>query len=383
MATDTSEVAGGEDSEHSTHQCFSHERHSSNRSIDSCESSSSSDSNDGSSSSIECSDSTSNSGSSSTASDSDSSHENVDDERVTEKKKASKKKTVIQNQTKSKKAKNPYCCSTAGRCVRSCAAYGRVCPLLADAAGRAAAEHISKICEGSVLFQDCCCCNSNCSSDNGAVLPSTIPRKKNKKKQKENKKNAVEMVSQEKDPTDTSESTVCGSASATSFCSFSNSNHSTDHENSNSPFSCFSNVRIIEPSDIVMGEKLGEGGFCNVYSCALKKQKETSTSTKNNCAKENDEDGVVSTDLASILTDETCAVKFLRREVTAHRKTFQVRNPGRQFYQLLIFPSRLFEHRYSHLFHFVAFGLPLSILFFLYLSTVRLILLPRLSSWHD
>ena len=339
-ATDASVAEEEESNEHSSDQCCDHERHSGDRSIDSNDES-------GSDTSSESSHSSSDSGSSSTATDSDSSHESVHDNRTTKKKKTSKKQknktktTVIQKQTKSKTAKNPYCCSTAGRCVRSCAAYGQVCPLLADAAGRAAAEHISKICEGSVLFQDCCCSSDvKCSGKNSTVPPSTVPKKKNKKK-------AVGIVSQEEDPADgdTSESTVCGNASATSFCSFNNSNHSTDHENnknssSNSQFSCFSNVRIIEPSDIVMGEKLGEGGFCNVHSCALKMQKETSTSTKSSRARESGEEGTVSTDLNSILTDETCAVKFLRREVTAHRKTFQVRNPGRQFFFLFYFAER-------------------------------------------
>mmetsp|Transcript_17667 Transcript_17667/g.43031 ORF Transcript_17667/g.43031 Transcript_17667/m.43031 type:complete len:649 (+) Transcript_17667:296-2242(+) len=317
MATETetfvAEEEEEEESEHS-YQCCDE---GSNRSIDSCESSVSNESND----SRKSSDS-SNSESSSTSSDSDS-HESVN-KRTTKKKKkkASKEKDkIMQNETKSKTVKEPYCCSTAGRCVRSCAAYGRVCPLLADAAGRTAAEHISKICEGSVLFQDCCC-DVNCSGKNSTTSPSTVSKKKKKKQTK--KSSSKKTLGPEEDPADTSESTGCCSASATSFCSFNNSNHSTDHDdNNNTQFSCFSNVRIIEPSEIVMGEKLGEGGFCNVHSCALKKKKKKPASS-NNHATETDEEGTASNhDFNPILTDETCAVKFLRREVTAHRKTFQ------------------------------------------------------------
>jgi hypothetical protein len=78
-----------------------------------------------------------------------------------------------------------------------------------------------------------------------------------------------------------------------------------------------------------MGEKLGEGGFCNVYSCALKKRDKkvipqacgegaTTRTTTAAAAAHN-------LDLTLISTDESCAVKFLRREITAHRKNFQVR----------------------------------------------------------
>lgn len=49
------------------------------------------------------------------------------------------------------------------------------------------------------------------------------------------------------------------------------------------------------PEDLILGEKLGEGGFCTVHACTMRNEP----------------------------LDESCAVKFLRREITAVRQNFE------------------------------------------------------------
>jgi serine/threonine protein kinase len=105
----------------------------------------------------------------------------------------------------------PLGCQEVGRCVNSCAAYGRICPLSAAAAGKAARLKMASILAGSPLF--------------GGNPPE---------------------------------------------------------------------LRTVEWSDLIMGEKLGEGGFCLVHACALK----------------------------DAPLDESCAVKSLKPQIAANRKCF-------------------------------------------------------------
>jgi hypothetical protein len=104
-------------------------------------------------------------------------------------------------------------CLESGKCVESCTAYGRICPLAAAAAGRAARLKMESIVEDSPLF--------------GGQTPHF---------------------------------------------------HTT-----------------IPPDHLILGEKLGEGGFCSVYACAIK----------------------------DAPLDESCAVKFLRPQIAASQKNFE------------------------------------------------------------
>jgi len=99
-----------------------------------------------------------------------------------------------------------------GKCVNSCAAYGKICPLSAAAAGRAARRKVETILSDSSLFQG-------------------------------------------RQPV----------------------------------------FHTIESSEVILGEKLGEGGFCSVHACAL----------------------------GDAPLDESCAVKYLRRQITVNKKSFE------------------------------------------------------------
>lgn len=104
-------------------------------------------------------------------------------------------------------------CLYFGKCVDSCAAYGRVCPVAAEAAARAASKKMESIVEASPLF---------------GGRPPKFPLR-------------------------------------------------------------------LSPEDLILGEKLGEGGFCSVHACATK----------------------------SAPLDESCAVKFLRSQITACKRNFE------------------------------------------------------------
>jgi hypothetical protein len=108
---------------------------------------------------------------------------------------------------------SPPRCLDFGRCVDNCVAYGRVCPITAAAAGRAASRKMESIVEESPLFRG---------------LPPDFPQ-------------------------------------------------------------------TLAPDDLILGDKLGEGGFCSVYACGMK----------------------------NAPLDESCAVKFLRRQITASKKNFE------------------------------------------------------------
>ena len=104
-------------------------------------------------------------------------------------------------------------CLDYGKCVESCAAYGRICPLSALAAGNAASLKMESILADSPLFQG----------------QPPIFRK------------------------------------------------------------------TVNSEDLVLGERLGEGGFCYVYGCAFK----------------------------DAPLDESCAIKYLRPQITSQKKSFE------------------------------------------------------------
>ena len=104
-------------------------------------------------------------------------------------------------------------CLDYGKCVESCAAYGRICPLSALAAGNAASSKIQSILDDSPLFQG---------------KPPNFPKK-------------------------------------------------------------------VHSDDLILGRQLGEGGFCGVYGCAFKDAPH----------------------------DESCAIKYLRPQITSNKKSFE------------------------------------------------------------
>ena len=104
-------------------------------------------------------------------------------------------------------------CLDYGKCVESCAAYGRICPLSALAAGNAASVKMEAILADSPLFQG-----------QPPIFPKTV-----------------------------------------------------------------------KSEDLVLGERLGEGGFCYVYGCAFK----------------------------DAPLDESCAIKYLRPQITSQKKSFE------------------------------------------------------------
>lgn len=118
-------------------------------------------------------------------------------------------------------------CIDAGKCVNGCAAYGRICPLSALEAGRAAKLKVeSMMAVDSLLF---------------------------------------------------------GSSSSSSLCS--------QEQLQPEPSESF---RRIDISDVIMGEKLGEGGYCTVHACALRDEP----------------------------MDESCAIKSLKPQIAAVKKDF-------------------------------------------------------------
>ena len=105
-------------------------------------------------------------------------------------------------------------CEMAEKCVEACAAYGRVCPCSARAAGRAACTAVSKLRENSNVF-------------------------------------------------------AAAAAAAAAADGESTTNNNT-----------VNNFTKLNADDLVIGEKLGEGGFCVVNACTLKTDPEKQIAIK-------------------------------------------------------------------------------------------------------
>lgn len=145
-------------------------------------------------------------------------------------------------------------CWRAGRCVENCAAYGRVCPRAARLAAAYAGNEIARMKLGSAIFA----ATPPSSASPGAATESSRV-----------------VISDEE------------------FCDddFSASDSTpAPHQSCTLPYLC--------ANDIVIGDQLGEGGFCNVNLCTVNKR---------------DEGDV----------DRTFAIKYLKRKAMADLHQFR------------------------------------------------------------
>jgi hypothetical protein len=131
------------------------------------------------------------------------------------------------------------CCVDEGKCVNGCAAYGRICPLSAIEAGQVAKLKVESMSSAdSLLFGP--------SSSSPLLLLSSKHRQHH---------------------------------------------HHQQQQQQNELVGSFQRIDI---SDVIMGEVVGEGGYCTVHACALKGGR----------------------------MDESCAIKSLKPQIAAAKKTF-------------------------------------------------------------